>query len=65
MIFRKFAAITLLPFILMNKNYKDNKTLVNHETIHLKQLLEMKRYEVFGKEKNLEVWKYLKLLRKK
>jgi hypothetical protein len=43
MIFRKYSAITLWPFIVMNKNYKGKETLVNHETIHLKQRLEMKR----------------------
>mgnify|MGYP000704684219 CR=1 FL=1 len=41
MIFRKYAAITLWPFIVMNKNYKGKEVLLNHETIHLKQQIEL------------------------
>ena len=41
MIFRKYAAITLWPFIVMNKNYKGKEVILNHETIHLKQQIEL------------------------
>jgi hypothetical protein len=39
----KFAsAITLYPFIILNSNnLKNNKTIINHERIHLKQQIEM------------------------
>ncbi len=42
-LFRKnFVGITLFPFIfLKDKSLKLNKTLVNHEKIHIKQQLEM------------------------
>jgi hypothetical protein len=35
-------AITLYPFVfLMNKSQKDNKRLINHEKIHIRQQLEL------------------------
>ena len=37
-----FIGITLYPFIfLKNKTLKENKVLVNHEKIHLKQQIEL------------------------
>lgn len=37
-----FAGITLFPFIfLRKKTLKENKNLINHEKIHLKQQLEL------------------------
>ncbi|HIE44791.1 MAG TPA: hypothetical protein EYP87_01140 [Flavobacteriaceae bacterium] len=39
--FKNYIAITVFPFILINKNYKGNKALINHEKIHLKQQLEL------------------------
>lgn len=36
------SAIALYPFILIRKlDFKENKTLINHEKIHLKQQLEL------------------------
>ncbi|AOW20393.1 hypothetical protein [Urechidicola croceus] len=38
----KFVGLTIFPFIfLKNKDLKGNRTLVNHEKIHLKQQLEL------------------------
>jgi len=39
--FNKYIAITIFPFIIINKDYKGNKVLVNHEKIHIKQQIEM------------------------
>ena len=39
--FKNYIAITIFPFILINKIYKGNKALINHEKIHLKQQLEV------------------------
>lgn len=37
-----YAGITIFPFVfLKNRVLKDNKTLINHERIHLKQQLEL------------------------
>lgn len=37
-----YVAITLYPFIfLKNQNDRDNKTLINHERIHLQQQIEL------------------------
>ncbi|WP_282073166.1 hypothetical protein [Polaribacter atrinae] len=37
-----FVGITLFPFIfLKNKKLKENKTLINHEKIHIKQQAEL------------------------
>jgi len=41
MIFKKYSAITLWPFIVMSKKYKGKKILLNHEKIHLKQQVEL------------------------
>ena len=38
----KINGITLFPFIILKKpEFRENKTLVNHEKIHLKQQLEL------------------------
>ncbi|MDO4225212.1 MAG: hypothetical protein Q4C75_04915 [Bergeyella zoohelcum] len=38
----KFSGITLFPFILVkNRRDKYNKTLINHEKIHLRQQIEL------------------------
>ncbi len=38
----KINGITLYPFILLQKpEYKENKVLINHEKIHLRQQLEL------------------------
>jgi hypothetical protein len=40
----KINAITLFPFIfLQNREDKENKTLINHEKIHIRQQLEIGR----------------------
>ncbi len=37
-----FNALTIWPFIILkNKNLKDNKVIINHEKIHLRQQIEM------------------------
>lgn len=37
-----FMAITIFPFIILNnKEFKKNKTLIRHETTHIKQQIEM------------------------
>ena len=37
-----FNGITIFPFIVLkNKSLKQNKTLINHERIHLRQQLEL------------------------
>ncbi len=39
---KKFIGLTIWPFILLkNKELRVNKVLINHETIHLKQQLEL------------------------
>lgn len=37
----KYIAITIWPFIIINKKYKGNDVLINHEKIHLKQQVEL------------------------
>lgn len=38
----KISGITLFPFILLRRNeYKHNKTLINHEKIHIRQQIEL------------------------
>ena len=38
----KVNGITLFPFIMLrNKDFKNNKILINHEKIHLRQQLEL------------------------
>ncbi len=39
--FNKYIAITIWPVIFINKNYKNDEILVNHEKIHLKQQIEL------------------------
>ncbi len=39
--FRNYIAITIYPFIIINKNYRGNLVLVNHEKIHSKQQVEL------------------------
>ena len=40
-IFIPVAAITLWPFIFVRKEHANNKILLNHETIHCQQYLEL------------------------
>ena len=40
-IFWKYRGITLWPFIVINKSFKDSSVLLNHEKIHLKQQIEL------------------------
>lgn len=37
----KYIAITIWPFIIIDKNYKGDFVLINHEKIHVKQQLEL------------------------
>ena len=37
----RYVAITIFPFIIINKKYKEDVILINHEKIHIKQQLEM------------------------
>ena len=37
----KYIAITIWPFVIINKKYKGDDILVNHEHIHLKQQIEL------------------------
>lgn len=37
----QYIAITIWPFIIINKLYKGDKILLNHEKIHIKQQLEL------------------------
>ncbi len=37
----KYVAITIWPFVIINKLYKGDEALINHEKIHLKQQLEL------------------------
>lgn len=39
--FNKYIAITIFPFIIINKLYKGDLILVNHEKIHVKQQIEL------------------------
>ena len=36
-----YIAITIWPFIIINKKYKGDKVLINHEKIHIKQQIEL------------------------
>ncbi len=36
-----YAAITIFPFILVRKKYRNNKKIINHECIHIKQQIEL------------------------
>jgi len=51
----KYIAITIFPFIIINKEYKGDKTLLNHEKIHLKQQLELLWLPFF-------IWYFLEFL---
>ena len=53
--FNKYIAITIFPFIIINKDYKGNEVLVNHEKIHLKQQLELLWLPFF-------IWYFLEFL---
>ena len=35
------AAISLFPFIILKKKHESNKRLINHESIHFQQALEL------------------------
>ncbi len=39
--FKNYIAVAIFPIIIINKNYKGNLVLVNHEKIHLKQQIEL------------------------
>jgi len=39
--FKQYVAITIWPFIFINKLYKGDDVLINHEKIHIKQQLEL------------------------
>ena len=39
--FNKYIAITIYPFIIINKDFKGDKVLINHEKIHIKQQIEL------------------------
>ena len=41
MLLKKYSAITLWPFIIMNKKRKDDLIILNHERIHLRQQIEL------------------------
>ena len=40
-LFIRIKGITIYPFIVMREKYKKNKTLLNHESIHIKQQKEL------------------------
>ncbi len=39
--FNTYIAITISPFIFINKDYQGDAVLVNHEKIHMKQQIEL------------------------
>jgi hypothetical protein len=39
--FKQYVAITIWPFIFINKLYIGDDVLINHEKIHIKQQLEL------------------------
>ena len=39
--FNKYIAITIYPFIIINKDFKGDEVLINHEKIHIKQQVEL------------------------
>ena len=45
--FNKYIAITIWPFIIINKKYKGDSILVNHEKIHIQQQLELLWFPFF------------------
>lgn len=45
--FNNYIAITIFPFIIINKDYKGDKVLVNHEKIHIKQQIELLWFPFF------------------
>ena len=40
-IFWKYRGITIWPFVILKNRYKENKILLNHERIHLRQQIEL------------------------
>lgn len=38
---KNYIGVAVFPFIIINKKYKDDIWLLNHEKIHLKQQLEL------------------------
>ena len=53
--FNKYIAITIFPFIIINKDYKGDEVLLNHEKIHIKQQAELFWIPFF-------VWYFLEFL---
>jgi hypothetical protein len=45
--FNKYIAITIYPFIIINKDFKDDEVLLNHEKIHIKQQKELLWFPFF------------------
>ena len=39
--FSRYIGITIFPFVIINKKYKGNEIILNHEQIHRKQQLEL------------------------
>ncbi len=39
--FMKVGGITLFPFIILREKYRGNKTILNHEKIHIEQQKEL------------------------
>jgi hypothetical protein len=38
---KNYIGVAIFPFIIINKKYKDDIWLINHEKIHLKQQIEL------------------------
>ncbi len=53
--FNKYIAITIWPFVFINKKYIGDDILVNHEQIHLKQQLELLWFVFF-------IWYFMEYL---
>jgi hypothetical protein len=45
--FNKYIAITIYPFIIINKDFKGDEVLLNHEKIHIKQQKELLWFPFF------------------
>ena len=62
-----YAAITLWPFVVLrNKSLRDNKFLINHEKIHLRQQIELlilPFYLMYGIEFFVNLVKYRNWMR--
>ncbi|HFS67124.1 MAG TPA: hypothetical protein ENK67_02825 [Flavobacteriia bacterium] len=39
--FKNYIGLAIFPFIIINKKYKEDIWLINHEKIHLKQQIEL------------------------